>query len=204
MAYNPEKGVGWGSKLKVYDLKGVIPYSGDFTAQKPAVNNKHRLKVFRKFMGWETVPEGLKVLDIGKSNFISRELGITHNTVGDLNKSVRAPSTDYDVITSYEVFAHNMNPLLFTQNCYNLLRPGGVLYLSTPLARGINWRHGRGNFTEYKKDAIQVLHEYVGFKPVRYETHNPWPWFFIFYGIRPPFRYLHNRFQLWEFQKGVE
>jgi len=201
MKYNPEKGVGRGGKLKVYDLKGSIPFSGHFTADKDAPNNRHRLKVYRKFMGWDSVPDGVKVLDIGKSNFIGRELGITHFTVGDLNKGIRAPSDNYDIITNFEVIAHTMNPLIHAQACYALLKPGGVMYLATPKQWIVPWYHGRGNFAEYKKDRMQILLEYVGFIPVRYEEHSPWPWFFIFYGIRPPFRYLLNRFQLWELAK---
>jgi len=200
---NPEKGVkGQRGKLKVYDLNGAIPFSGHFTADKDAENNKHRLRVYRKFMGVQDF-EGRKVLDIGKPNYISRELKIAYNTVGDLNKGVRPrpDDTDFDIITSFEVFAHVMNPLLLTQECYRLLRPGGTMYLGTPLLWLIPWFHGRGNFTEYKKDRVQIIHEYVGFKPVRYEWHNPWHWWFIFNGIRPPLRYLHNRFQLWELRK---
>jgi len=201
--HDPERGGGRGANLKVYDLRGAIPFSGDFTAQKPAANNIHRLKVFQKFLGWDTVPDGLKVLDIGKSNFISRGLGITHNTVGDLNKGVRAPDKDYDIITSFEVFAHCINPLLLTQECHRLLKPGGSLFLSTPVAGhwGIALIHGVVNMTEYKKEPVQVIHQYVGFKPVRYQQCNPWPFKFIFYGFRPPFRWLLNRFQLWEFKK---
>jgi len=199
--HNPEAGVkGQRGKLKVYDLKGAIPFSGHFTADKDAINNKHRLKVYRKFIGLDTF-EGRKVLDIGKASYISRQLEVTHNTVGDLNKGIRAPSNNYDIITCMEVFQHVMNPLQLMQDCHGLLRPGGTLYMGTPLLWCIPWFHGRGNFTEYKKDRVQILMEYVGFVPVRYQWGNPWPFRFCFYGIRPPLRWLHNRFQLWEWKK---
>ena len=204
MNWNPEKGVGQGGKLKVYDLKGAIPFSGQFTADLDRPNNKHRLKVYREFMGWDTVPPGLKVLDIGKPSFISRAMEIQYNTVGDLNKGIVVRPGDceqFDVITNFEVIAHLMNPLINAQECYRLLKPGGVMYLATPKQWLIPWYHGRGNFTEYKKDRMQILLEYAGFKPIGYEEHSPWPWFFVFYGIRPPLRYLCNRFQLWELQK---
>lgn len=185
-----------GAKLKVYDLKGAVPWSGHFTADLPARNNKHRLKIFQDFVQLEG-----KSLDIGKPNFISREMGITHNTTGDLNRIVRAPETDYDVITCFEVLNHVMNPLFLIQECHRLLKPGGKLYLSTPLLWIFPWFHGRGNFSEYKKNRIQILVEYAGFRVLRYEWHNPWPFVFVFYGFRPPFRYLLNRFQLWELEK---
>jgi hypothetical protein len=50
MKFNPETGVGRGGKLKVYDLKGVTPFSGHFTADKDTPNNRHRLRVFQKIM----------------------------------------------------------------------------------------------------------------------------------------------------------
>jgi len=200
--YNPEKGVGWGGKLKVYDMKGTIPFSGHFTADKDAPNNKHRLKCIREFVGFDVVPDGLKVLDIGKPNYISRQMGITDNTTGDLNRIVRAPSDNYDIITCLEVIQHVMNPLFLAQECHRLLKPGGIFYVATPKLWIIPWFHGRGNFTEYKKDRMQILLEYAGFEPLRYKEYNPWPLSFIFYGIRPPFRYLHNRFQMWELRKN--
>jgi SAM-dependent methyltransferase len=202
--FNPEKGKK--GRLKVYDLKGAIPFSGQFTADLDRPNNRHRLKVYRKFMGWDTVPEGLEVLDIGKPSFISRAMEIKYNTVGDLNRgiTVRPTASQFDVITSFEVIAHLMNPLLHAQACYELLKPGGVMYLATPKQWLIPWYHGLGNFVEYKKDRMQTLLQYAGFTPVRYSEHSPWPWFFIFYGFRPPIRYLLNRFQLWELRKDVE
>ena len=220
--------------IPVYDLEGAIPWSGDFTAQRPAENNRHRLRLFRKILGYDSIPENLKVLDIGKSNFIGRHLGATHNTVGDLNKGINkiiiqriverevenpktedslvaekleiVPATDgvYDAVFSFEIYSHNMNILQLTQHCNKVLKLGGSLFLTTPLPRLIAWEHGRGNMVEYKKSAVEVVHQYCGFKPVRYETHNPWPFSFVFYGIRPPFRWIHNRFQFWEFIKVSE
>jgi SAM-dependent methyltransferase len=231
-AYDPEKSSSErGANLKVYDLKGATPFSGMFTADKPAQNNKHRLRVFRKFFGWDTKPDGLRVLDIGRSNYISRHLGITENTQGNFNEPItkiavnrileRVPdnpkTTDnlyaerieiipaldeqYDAITSFETFAHCMNPLILTRECHRMLKPGGSLYLSTPLLRGIAYFHGRGNFTEYKKDRILTIHQYCGFRPERYETKNPWMWWFPLYGFRPIVKTILNRFQLWQFIK---
>jgi len=225
---------GRGANLQVYDMKGVTPFSGQFTADKPAVNNKHRLKVFRKFFSFDKFPEHLKVLDVGKSNFIARHLGITHNTIGDLNNGIKkiiiqklvtrevenpkledslwvekidvvnAEPAQYDVITNFEVFNHMMNGLLFLQDCNRLLKMGGKMYLSTPLLWGVALSHGRGNYMELPKDRVLIILQYCGFKPIRYRRENPWPFRFIFYGFRPPFRWLLNRFQLWEFKKVSE
>ena len=176
----------------------INPWSGHITADKDAVNNKHRLKIFLKFHG---DLKGVNALDIGAPNYISRNLHIEDNTHGDLNKGIKAPGNAYDVITCYEVLNHVQNHLTLVEGMRDLLKPGGKLYFSTPLLWLIPWYHGRGNYVELKKDRVKKLFEYAGFEVVRYEWHNPWPWFFIFYGIRPPFRYLFNRFQLWEFKK---
>jgi SAM-dependent methyltransferase len=178
----------------------TIPFSEHFTADLPAANNKHRLKIFRKFIGAHSLGN-LHVLDIGRPNFISRELKVTDNTVGDLNRGIKAPSNNYDAITCFEVLNHVMNALVLVQGMYDLLKPGGALYFSTPKLWLIPWYHGKENFVEYKVDRIKKLFEYAGFDVVRYECHNPWPPLFVFYGIRPPLRYLFNRFQLWEFKK---
>lgn len=174
----------------------TVPFSGHCTASLPAENNKHRLKIFMEFCEIHG-----KTLDIGSSNYIGQGLGIGENTHGDLNRGVQAHSSDYDVITCFEVLNHVMNPLLLVQECHRLLKPGGKLYLSTPLLWLIPWFHGPENFSEYKKSRVRALAEYAGFKVLRYEWHNPWPLRFAFYGIRPPFRYLFNRFQLWELEK---
>jgi SAM-dependent methyltransferase len=179
----------------------VPPFSGHYTADKPAANNKHRLKRFRKFMGWDKVPEGLRVLDVGASNFIGRELGITDFTKGDLNRVFRSPKEEYDVITCFEVINHVMNHQLLLENIASRLKTGGKLYLSTPKLWLIAWPHGRGNYVEMKPRSMRLILEYCGFKILRYEVRNPWPFRFIFYGFRPPLRYIFNRYQLYECEK---
>lgn len=181
-------------------MGSLVPFSDHLTASDAAANNRHRLKVFRKVLRCNDF-EGMKVLDIGKPNYIGRQLRVRDNTTGDLNWSLRAPDFEYDVILCFEVFQHVMNPLLFAQGMYKLLAPGGTLWLSTPLLWIIPWFHGVENFTEYKKDRVRELLWYVGFKVIHYSWHNPWPFEFCFYGIRPPLRYLHNRFQLWGLTK---
>lgn len=185
---------------KKQNLAGV-PFANHCTASKPARNNKHRLKIFRRFIGWDKVPDGLSVLDIGASNYIGRELGITHFTAGDLNRTLRTTKygvEEYDVITCFEVINHLFNHGVLIENIKKRLKKGGTLYLSTPLYWLVAWKHGRGNYVEMTKESIQKLFEYYGFTVIRYETHNPWFWWFMFWGWRPFWRTLFNRFQLWE------
>jgi len=182
-----------------------VPFSGHYTADKPALNNRHRLKIFRKFLGWHSVPKNMKVLDIGASNFIGRELGITDFTAGDLNRTMRASGDEYGVVTCFEVINHLFNHGVLIENIKKRLKRGGKLYLTTPKYWLFAWKHGRGNYTEMDTHSIKLLFEYYGFKSLRYKTKNPWPWYWplhrSFWGFRPPFRLLFNRFQMWEFEK---
>lgn len=180
-----------------------VPFSHHCTASKPARNNKHRLKVFRKFIGWHIVPEGLRVLDIGAPNFIGQELGITDFTEGDLNRTMISPASNYDIITCFEVINHLYNHGVLIENIRKHLKDGGTLYLSTPKLWAIAWAHGKENYVEMKPRSICKLFEYFGFEVIRYEVHNPWFFGFMFWGFRPFFRFLFNRFQLWELRKNA-
>lgn len=183
------------------DLNNV-PFAKDCTAQLPALNNRHRLKIYRKFIGVEKFGEHLRVLDMGRSNYIGRELGIEEDT-GEIDFSypfVRSIG-QYDIVTAFEVLNHSRNAEIFAQNCYNNLCAGGVLYLATPLPKYLYWLHGNENFTEYRKTAVEQLFRYVGFTPVKYEVHSPFPWYFMFWGWRPFWRVMFHRFQIWQFYR---
>ncbi len=175
----------------------VIPFSKHKTASLPALNNRHRLKQYQRFIGG-ALP--LMTLDMGRENFISLRFGVRYNTDTDLNRTLSL-SGKYDVITHFEVIQHLMNPLLNIEECFRLLRTGGRMYIATPLAWLIPWYHGE-NFVEYKRKNLEQLFEYVGFRISKYEVHNPWPLRFVFYGVRPVFRVLFNRYQIWELVKS--
>lgn len=181
--------------------KKTPPFSGLYTSHLPARNNKHRLKRFRKFFGWDTVPEGLRVLDTGHRNYIGVELGITDFTRGDLNVEMGTHLDEYDVILSMEVINHLYNHQTYLENINRKLKMGGTLYLSTPRPWLIFLPHGKGNYVEMSPRSIRIICEHFGFKPKRYECRNPWFWWFPLYGIRPIFKFIFNRYQLWEFEK---
>jgi 2-polyprenyl-3-methyl-5-hydroxy-6-metoxy-1,4-benzoquinol methylase len=56
-----------------------------------------------------------------------------------LNDS-RFPKEGFDAVTLIELIEHVPNPDDFLQTAYALLRPGGVLYLTTPNTRSLNRR----------------------------------------------------------------
>jgi SAM-dependent methyltransferase len=178
-----------------------VPFSGMYTAHLPAINNKHRLKIFQRFIGWKVKPVNLDVLDVGARNFIGLQLGVTDFTKGDLNHEMRTDKDQYDVILCFEVLNHVMNHEDFLRRIYDRLKPGGKFYLSTPKLWCIAWAHGRGNYVELKPRSLRMILDYVGFKILREKVKNPWPLRFIFYGIRPPFRWIFNRFILLECEK---
>ena len=165
-----------------------VPFSGQYTANLSRPNNIHRLKIFKAFMG-ELRGD---VLDVGAPNFIGKELGIKDFTRGDLNKVFRCSKEQYDVITCFEVVNHVMNQLFLLENIYSHLKPGGKLYLSTPKLWLFAWPHGKGNYVELYPRSLRMMLEYVGFKIVKEEVHNPWPFKFIFYGFLFPLRLLNK------------
>lgn len=57
--------------------------------------------------------------------------GATH--IGDITKhNTKIPSARYDIIVCTEVLEHTLNPFSATKEMYRLLKPGGILLLSTP------------------------------------------------------------------------
>lgn len=165
-------------------------WSGQFTAQLPAMNNKHRLRQLRGFVGVTYFNQQFKVLDIGASNYISQEMRITDNTRGDLNNGVVAPRTDYDYVTCLEVLNHVQQHLTLLRDIHTLLRDGGTLYLSTPKLGWIAYVHGKGNYVELKARNTLALLEYCGFKIIRHKTYRSWPIRFMFMGFLQPLRWF--------------
>ena len=75
------------------------------------------------------------------------------------------------------------------------------MYLSTPLLGLWGILHDGTHFTEYKEKNIEVLAEYVGFKPVGRKAYPLFPWWWSFTGVRPMVRNLFHRCAVYEFVK---
>jgi len=167
-------------------------WAGHFTADLPAANNKHRLKQLKRFMGVKSL-EGRHALDIGKANYISREMKIAHNTFGDLNKGVKAPDEDYEIVTCLETLQHTLNHETVLRGINSLMRPGGKLFISTPKPFIFVFPHGKGNYVEIYPHSFRNIIEYCGFKIIREKTMIPWPFRFVFYGFLQPLRWFTRK-----------
>lgn len=83
-----------------------------------------------------------------------------------------------DVIASFEVIEHLFNPVSFIENCYRLLKPNGLLYLSCPNIKGfdISILHllsttiGEGHYNYYHPKSISLLLERLGFEVIEIAT----------------------------------
>ena len=181
-----------------YD-KIPFAYIGDSKIMSKQI--PHRLRVVKKFIGYDIGK--LKSLDIGGPNKFGELLGLKDNTLEmDLNRSLKAPGENYDLIGCFEIIEHIMNPLFMMDFIFAVLRPGGVCYLSTPRP-WFGFLQGRQHFTEYKPDRFKRMVEYAGFEVVRTKKFCIWDWDFIFYGFRPVFRVLFHRNYLWELRKPL-
>jgi SAM-dependent methyltransferase len=174
----------------------AVPFSAHGDASDVNFNKGRRVVEVREFIGFVPV----KSLDIGPPNAFGKALGIRDNTIGDLNLGVKAPDKDYELILFSEIIEHLMNPLSAMRDCHDLLKPGGRCIVSTPIASRLSFQSPH-HFTEYKPDRMRKLFEYAGFKVVKYKKINIWDRRFMFYGVRPFFRVLFHRSQLWMLQK---
>jgi SAM-dependent methyltransferase len=179
----------------------MIPFNHHASALPANLNNKNRLRLYRKFIGKHKLFGNS--LDIGEPGYISTEIQVRHNTfTTDFNREVKAQRNDYEVITCFEVINHLFNPLQFLEQIRSLMSPNGVLYLSHPKLWLIAAHHCRFDFCDYEPSRFIQMCEYAGFKVVRHETRNPWPLRFMLTGFRPIARTLFNRIEIYEMRKA--
>jgi len=176
----------------------VVPFSAHGDAGDANANVGRRVKIVREFIGLDLCR--LHTLDIGPPNAFGKALDFNHNTRGDVNEGVSAPSGGYDVILFSEIMEHLMNILTPLRDCHKLLKPGGLLIVSTPIPNIIFYQ-SKHHLAEYRPDRLRQVFEYVGFEVVKYKKINIWDRSFAFKGIRPMLRVLFHRSQLWMLRK---
>ena len=166
----------------------------------PAYSNDIRL--FRntaKFIGSLSG----RVADMGcsnsKSEYLSRHFDIEIDQIDcDFNFDA-LPMFKYDVVLCFEVIEHLQNPLLFMTNLKGMLKPGGVIYLSTPERIRIlqnnpyhfiemNAKHlDRWILSPLKLRVLRSTRELI--------FHS---WGFYFTGLRPLLRMFLDRTRIYE------
>lgn len=179
--------------------KSLNPFIAHNTASLKIPTNLHRLKIYRRFIGFP-ITKNLKALDVGGKNFIGNQLGISHFTSGDLNVTMKTQAEEYDLITCFEVISHTWNQGIVLDNIRKKLKVGGRLYLATPLRYGLSTIHGEGNYAEVTKLSMTKLLEYKGFKILRYEVHRSYPLRCAFSGLLQPLRFATGR----HFEDGIK
>ena len=181
-------------------MEPIIPFAEHGDADTLPKSHKRRARIIREFIGYDIA--NLKTLDIGAKNKLGEVLGIRDNTLdADLNVSVSAPDHDYDLILCSEIFEHICNPYLMMRRIMELLKPGGVCILSTPVVGWIIWLPQPNHFTEYSRISLGKFFRYMGFEPEKYRTTQIWDLSFMFYGVRPLIRVLFKRHQMWMLRK---
>ena len=118
--------------------------------QNERVHKKRLSRILRYF---KRSPNQVSVLDIGCSFGVFLKLlkqqGFSAYGVETSNKAVekcrsegfdvksgfledlKLPAASYDIVTMYEVVEHLINPKKLLQECYRILRPNGLIFIST-------------------------------------------------------------------------
>jgi SAM-dependent methyltransferase len=126
-----------------------------------------------KSVGWEV--HGTEFSEIYLP--ICRAKGIEMRT-GRLDAS-NYPNGSFDVIAWIEVIEHIDHPQQELEKMFQLLRPGGVVYVTTPNFNSVSRRVLRGNWTVidypghlvyYTPDTLRRLFKRNGFEPIRIKT----------------------------------
>jgi 2-polyprenyl-3-methyl-5-hydroxy-6-metoxy-1,4-benzoquinol methylase len=73
--------------------------------------------------------KGLEISDFAADIARKRGLDVTTGTIEDC---VADYPNRFDIVMAFEVIEHVLSPTLFLKNCAEIVRPGGLLMLSTP------------------------------------------------------------------------
>lgn len=117
--------------------------------------------------GWEA--EGVEASKWSAAQARDRGLSV-HNQVFE---EVRLPEASFDVVCFWDVLEHVPSPRLVLERAHRILRPGGVLVVSTPNARSLSavalgrrwWFIERDHLFYYTPASLALQLRESGFRP---------------------------------------
>lgn len=128
--------------------------------------------------GWQV--EGVEISNIAAYQ-ASELLGKDCIHVGTINTAA-LPANTYDVVTSYHVIEHLLDPISMLQHIYEVLRPGGIIFLETPninslgaKIRGKKWSQiiPPEHINYFNPSSVKSALERAGFSNIRAYTIRP-------------------------------
>ena len=153
-----------------------------------------------------------KALDLGIDNPFSPILEQAYPKLNIMNTTEEIDfdidpfpnsTNSFDIIFSFEVIEHLMNPLWNLLECHRVLKDNGTIYLTTPKGvcpSTIMW--SERHFHEMDSKRIHILAERAGFVITRFERFNKHPLNWLKHGIfRPTLRVLFGGWYYIEMKK---
>lgn len=128
--------------------------------------------------------------DCGETNPLKEEIekvfNVKINSIDwDFNWYINNYTVQYDVILAFEVLEHIYNPLMFLKQLEWLIKPGGIIYLSTPRVWP-QWLRSEYHFHEIPTDRLMWLFEEAGLKVIKKgKISLRGDWYHYIFGIRP-------------------
>ena len=94
-----------------------------------------------------------------------------------MNYKLTIPDNIFNTITHLEIIEHLLNPLLNISECYRILKPNGVLYLTTPndysfilKLEHLLERKLISHFHQFNEFELRWLLQEAGFKKIKINT----------------------------------
>lgn len=128
--------------------------------------------------GWQI--EGIEISEVAAQQ-ANQLLGKKCVHVGTVD-TVKLDNGTYDLVTSYHVIEHLLEPMVMLQRIYDLLRPGGVIFLETPninslgaKIKGANWSHitPPEHITYFQPSSLKFALKKIGFIKINTYTIRP-------------------------------
>ena len=108
---------------------------------------------------------------------ICRSKGI--NVVESMLENLVGEEDRYDLLTTFELFEHLHDPLIFLQDCYQILNPSGFIYLTTLNVKGFDiqllWEDSNAIFPPhhlnfFNPNSMDKILKLAGFENIQITT----------------------------------